>query len=213
VKPAERFPAPDDPAASDSFNSPAASGATPAASDSHASPNAVLDFDRLVYEHLDFVWRLLRRFGLSPSDADDAAQQVFMVAARKLDELPAGTERTFLYGTARRVAANARRARRRRNEVGAELLEELGSKATAPDELVELGRAAALLDELLEALPEKLRRVLVLAELEDASVPAIAELEGLPSGTAASRLRRARVAFASVLRRAVRRNPFGEGEP
>ena len=97
--------------------------------DSDSSDATPRDFNRLVHEHLDFVWRLLRRLGLSPSDADDATQQVFLVAARKLDDLPAGKERMFLYGTARRVAANARRARRRRNEVGAELLEELWSKA------------------------------------------------------------------------------------
>ena len=194
VKPAERLPAPKDPAEGD------------------LSHETARDFDRLVHDHLDFVWRVLRRLGLSPSDADDGAQQVFMVAARRLDELPAGKERTFLYGTARRVAANARRARRRRKEAGVELLDALGSKGAAPDELVELRRAAALLDELLEGLPEQLRRVLVLAELEDATVRTIAELEGLPEGTTASRLRRAREVFAGLLRRAVRRNPFG-GEP
>ena len=193
VKPAERLEAPEDSAGT-------------------ARHESVSDFDQLVHDHLDFVWRLLRRFGLSPADADDAAQQVFLVAARKLDQVPTGTERTFLYGTARRMAANARRSRHRRNEVGAEPLEELWSDGAAPDELVELGRAAALLDELLDGLPEKLRRVLVLAELEDATVPAIAELEGLPMGTAASRLRRARAAFARVLSRAVGRNPFANGE-
>lgn len=194
VKPAERLRAPEDPAGS------------------HSADADIRDFDRLVHEHLDFVWRVLRRLGLSPTDADDAAQQVFMVAARKLDELPAGQERMFLYGAARRVAANARRATRRRNEVGGELLEELGSSAAGPDDLVELGRAAVLLDELLDRLPETLRRVLILAELEDATVPVIAELEGLPLGTAASRLRRARAAFARVLGSAVRRNPFGGRE-
>lgn len=195
MTPAERSRAPEESAGSDS------------------SDETARDFDRLVHDHLDFVWRLLRRLGLSRSDADDAAQQVFLVAARKLDELPTGKERMFLYGTARRVAANARRAHRRRNEVGPDLLEELGSKIAAPDELVELGRAAALLDELLDRMPEKLRRVLVLAELEDATVPAIAELEGLPLGTAASRLRKAREVFSGVLRGAVRRNPFGGGKP
>lgn len=199
MEPAERLAAPGEPADRNSSDN--------AADGTDAAP----DFDHLVREHLDFVWRLLRRLGLSPSDADDGAQQVFMIAARKLDELPAGKERMFLYGTARRVAANARRSRLRRKEVGTELLDELGSKGAAPDELVELGRAAALLDELLDELPDQLRRVLVLAELEDASVPAIAELEGLPQGTAASRLRRAREAFAGILRRSARRNPFGGG--
>ena len=81
----------------------------------------------------------------------------------------------------------------------------------SPFEQLELERAAALLDELLERLPAELRRVLVLAELEEIPVPAIAELEEIPVGTAASRLRRARAAFGELLARVARRNPFGGG--
>jgi RNA polymerase sigma-70 factor (ECF subfamily) len=166
------------------------------------------DFDEWVHRHLDFVWRALRRLGLSPSDADDASQQVFMIAARQLAEVPPGKERAFLYGTARRIAANARRDRRRRREAPGELADELEAWGALPDERVELVRTAALLDDLLEQLPGDLRRVLVLAEVEQATVPAIAELEAIPLGTAASRLRRARAAFEKLLERVARRNPF-----
>jgi RNA polymerase sigma-70 factor (ECF subfamily) len=167
----------------------------------------------LVHRHLDFVWRALRRLGLSPSDADDASQQVFMIAARQLAQVPAGKERAFLYGTARRIAANARRKQRRRREAPGKLADELEAFGALPDERVELERAAALLDDLLGQLPEELRRVLVLAEVEEASVPAIAELEAIPVGTAASRLRRARAAFEKLLERVARRNPFGSVPP
>ena len=178
-----------------------------------SSETTSCDFDALVHRHLDFVWRLLRRLGLSASDADDASQQVFMIGARKLDEIPPGKERAFLYGTARRVAANARRAERRRHEAPGELAEVVEALGALPDERLELGRAAALLDALLAQLPDELRRVLVLAELEEASVPAIAALESIPEGTAASRLRRARAAFEKLLARAASRNPFGGGAP
>jgi RNA polymerase sigma-70 factor (ECF subfamily) len=172
-----------------------------------------LDFDDLVHRYLDFVWRLLRRLGLSANDADDAAQQVFMIAARQLTAIPPGKERAFLYGTARRVAANARRDRLRRREAPSELAEELQAVGALPDERLELARAAALLDDLLELLPEELRRVLVLAEVDEVSVPAIAELEAIPVGTAASRLRRARAAFERILHRIAHRNPFGSVQP
>jgi RNA polymerase sigma-70 factor, ECF subfamily len=177
------------------------------------TPSTPGDFDELVHRHLDFVWRALRRLGLSPSDADDASQQVFMIAARQLAEVQPGKERSFLYGTARRIAANARRDRRRRREAPGELANELEAWGALPDERLELERAAALLDDLLEHLPEELRRVLVLAEVEEASVPAIAELEAIPLGTAASRLRRARAAFDKLLDRVARRNPFRSVEP
>jgi RNA polymerase sigma-70 factor, ECF subfamily len=185
----------------------------PAPSADLPSPSPPLDFDELVHRHLDFVWRALRRLGLSPSDADDAAQQVFMIAVRQLVEVPPGKERAFLYGTARRVAANARRDRRRRREAPAELAAELQAFGALPDERLELERAAALLDDLLAHLPEELRRVLVLAEVEEATVPAIAELEAIPVGTAASRLRRARAAFEKLLARAARHNPFRSVRP
>jgi RNA polymerase sigma-70 factor, ECF subfamily len=165
--------------------------------------------DRVVAGHFDFVWRLLRRLGLSRDDADDAAQHVFMIATEKLDRISDGKERTFLYGAALRVAANARRAGTRRQDVPAEVAHSAPSPAPEPDELTELGRARTLLDALIGKLPEELRRVIVLAEIAQMEVAEIAELEQIPVGTAASRLRRARALFKQLLRDAADRNPFG----
>lgn len=150
---------------------------------------------------IDFVWRQLRRLGLSRADADDATQQVFMVASRRRGELVPGKERSFLYGTAVRVAANVRRGLQRRREVVDEPRSEPPLDAPLPDEVLERRRARALLDEVLEQLPAELSRVLVLAEVEQLTVAAIAALEGIPAGTAASRLRRARSAFHELLAR------------
>jgi RNA polymerase sigma-70 factor, ECF subfamily len=156
------------------------------------------DFSALVRAEIDFVWRQLRRLGLSRTDADDATQQVFLVAARRRAQLLAGKERSFLYGTALRVAANVRRSVQRRREVDAPLPEP-PLDAPLPDEMLERRRARALLDSLLARLPEELSRVLVLAEVEELTVAAVAALEGIPAGTAASRLRRARAAFRELL--------------
>jgi RNA polymerase sigma-70 factor (ECF subfamily) len=165
-------------------------------------------FDR----HFDFIWRLLRRQGLATPDADDAAQQVFMIAAQKLDAISEGSERSFLYGTALRVAANARRGASRRREVAEEALDAREGGAAPPDERAELVRAWALLDELLAELPEELARVIALAEIEQVEVAEIAALEGIPVGTAASRLRRARQLFRELLAGVQDRNPFGPGD-
>jgi DNA-directed RNA polymerase specialized sigma24 family protein len=67
-----------------------------------------------------------------------------------------------------------------------------------------------LLAELLSQLPDKLRRALVLAEIEELEVQAIAELECIPVGTAASRLRLARKRFLELLEAAKHKNPFAE---
>jgi RNA polymerase sigma-70 factor (ECF subfamily) len=171
------------------------------------------DRARSLFElHFDFIWRLLRRQGLAPADADDAAQEVFMTAVRRLGTIAEGSERPFLYGVAVRVAANARRGASRRREVVDGRLDARHGTAAGPDEHAELRKAWALLDELFERLPKELARVLALAEIEQLEVPEIAELEAIPIGTAASRLRRARSQFRDLLAACGDRNPFSRGE-
>ncbi len=179
--------------------------------DRHREGPTELKLDQLVTQHLDFIWRTLRRLGLSAADADDAAQTVFIVASEKIEHIRAGSERPYLYGIALRVLANTRRAARQRYEVRGSI--EQPSSAHSPEDQVALSRAVALLDELLMALPSPLRRALVLAELEQCSAPEIAELEGVPLGTAASRLRRARSGLRELLHARGYTSPFAEDGP
>jgi RNA polymerase sigma-70 factor (ECF subfamily) len=168
-----------------------------------------LTIEALVSAHYGFVWRVLRGFGLSRTDAQDATQQVFMIAARKLDSIDPSRARSFVYGAALRVANNARRSLRRRREVpDGDTLDPIEPEERGPQAQSELGRARRLLAEILTQLPEKQRRVLVLAEIEQLEVPEIAALEGVPVGTAASRLRVARQQFRTLLEAARDRNPF-----
>jgi RNA polymerase sigma-70 factor (ECF subfamily) len=166
-----------------------------------ATPEETRRLRAIVDENFDFIWRLLRRFGLSEDKADDAAQQVFIVAARKLGDIQSGSERSFLFGTALRVASDVRRSASARREiphsdVGIEL--EGGAR---PDDLVEQRHARSTLDAILEAMDLDLRTVFVLFEIEELSTPEIAELLGIPHGTVASRLRRAREEFTLKVER------------
>jgi RNA polymerase sigma-70 factor (ECF subfamily) len=179
-----------------------------AVSPQETSNDAVGRVDALIDGYFDFVWQQLRRQGLAPADADDAAQEVFVIAARKIASIEPGHERSFLYGTALRVARNVRRGQRRRREAP-EAQPEPHAATPGPDQAVETQQARALLDELLGQLPDELRRVLVLTEIEQLAAPRIAELEGIPVGTVASRLRRARHQFRKLLAVARDRNPFG----
>ena len=111
------------------------------------------------------------------------------------------------------MAANAQRALRRRRETPSDCIARSAGSEPLADELLEQRRARALLDELLGKLPDELRRVLVLAEVEQLTAQQIAELESIPAGTAASRLRRARAAFYALLEQEQQRNPFGRGRP
>jgi RNA polymerase sigma-70 factor (ECF subfamily) len=176
--------------------------------DDCAVPLPELPFAEFVRAEFKWVWRVLRRLGLSPADADDATQQVFLVVARRSAEVPRARSRSFLYQTAIRVTANAVRSLRRRRDVPSEDLGEHWAHEPPLDELLEQRRARRLLDELLAQLPPELARVLVLAEIEQLTAQQIAELEGLPAGTVSSRLRRARAQFYRLLEQAQQRNPF-----
>ena len=157
--------------------------------------------EALVTAHHAFVWRSLRRLGVPDGDIDDASQQVFLVAHRRLAKIASESERAFLFQTALRVAADWRRARRRRGErAGVDLLEvpDLGAN---PEELMDQRRARAVLDRVLAVMPMELRAVFVLFELEEMSTAQIAQILEIPVGTAASRLRRAREEFRQIIKR------------
>ena len=156
----------------------------------------------LVEQHADFVWRSLRRMGVPSSQADDATQEVFIVTSRRLQRVERGRERAFLYGVAINVAAHARRSRARSREVPGEE-ETLSARDHAPNPETRLAEAQtrALLDRVLDALSEELRAVFVLFELEEMTRIDIARLLDVPSGTVASRLRRAREGFRTAASR------------
>lgn len=164
--------------------------------------------EAFVTDHYPFVWRLFRRLGLSAADAEDAAQQVFMIAARKLAQFPDSGARSFLYATALRVASNQRRGQRRREQLAGALARGHREAAADPEQDLALKQAYTLLDELLAQLPASLRRILILAEVEELEVAEVAALERIPRGTAASRLRRGRQLFGELLAAAAARNPL-----
>jgi len=174
-----------------------------------ASPERVAG---LVREHYAFVWRLLRRLGIGEGDADDAAQRVFLAAAGRLGALERGRERAFLYGVALHVGARTRRSLGRRREEPFESAGEREAPGPNGEQLLEQRQARALLDQLLSEMPEDLRVVFVLFELEELSTPQIAALCEIPVGTAASRLRRAREDFEQRVARSEARRRFPGAE-
>jgi RNA polymerase sigma-70 factor, ECF subfamily len=150
-------------------------------------------------EQLASVWRLLRRLGVPDSEADDATQQVFLVATERRSAILPDKERSFLYGTALRVARALLREPRLRS---LELTEDAGLEDGPPiEELLDLRSARQILDQLLEQMPFDFRAVFVLFEIEELSLTEIAQALEIPRGTAASRLRRARADFEARLAR------------
>jgi RNA polymerase sigma-70 factor, ECF subfamily len=155
---------------------------------------------RLVQEHYDFIWRLLARLGVTEPEVDDAAQQAFMVlVTREGLSIKPGSERAFLYGVALRVAKEFRRkAQSSQNHVAPDP-DRLIDAAPDLEAVAARNQARRQLDRILERMPENLREAFILFELEDLSVPQIAELLAIPGGTVASRLRRARAFFQTEI--------------
>jgi RNA polymerase sigma-70 factor (ECF subfamily) len=151
-----------------------------------------------VHAHLGAVWRMLRRSGVPEADADDAAQKVFLVLSRRMEDVLPGRELSFLLRTAVLVASEARRSQRRRREVSDPMPERHTSTAPGPERELLHQEALQQLDVILERMEEPLRVAFVLYELEEMTMAAIAQTLELPPGTVASRLRRARERFEEL---------------
>jgi RNA polymerase sigma-70 factor (ECF subfamily) len=151
-----------------------------------------------VEAHYEVLWRFLRRMGVEEHQVEDAAQQVLIVFSRRTSEVPREAVRSFLLGTALRVASDWRRKGTRAGDaVAIESLIEHAHPDPDAEHVVAQREMRRLLDRVLDALSPELRAVFVLAELEEMTMAAIARVLSIPPGTVASRLRRAREVFAA----------------
>ncbi len=162
-------------------------------------PSEFADFYR---QHVRFAWRALVRLGVRESDVADAVQDVFMVVHRKLGQFEGRAKpTTWLFGICMRVASQRRRSSPLRREVPWEddpSHEPIGDSGHAA---LERGQARALLERILDKMPEEQRIAFVLFELEQLSAEEIAELLDIPEGTVRSRLRLARGVFERSIAR------------
>lgn len=194
--------APHDPGAV-SASGPLMPGTHPApASHSGAeTTGTVPTFDDVYETYLPYVWRTLARMGLSPHHIEDAAQDVFIVVHRQLGRFEGRSAvKTWLFAITFRVAREwLRRLRRSRSEtLPAELPND---REPGPYEGALRSQAVALLYQVLLLLHPDKREVFILGELEQLSVPEIAETLGVNVNTVASRLRTARREFNAALER------------
>jgi RNA polymerase sigma-70 factor, ECF subfamily len=135
-----------------------------------------------------------------PEDAADVVAETFLVAWRRLNDVPAGDEaRLWLYGVARRQLANQRRGQLRRSRLAdrlrAELPASVAAVAAPEDNRVAAVRAA------LARLDEEDREILRLSSWEGLAPAEIAAVMGVPGVTVRSRLHRARKRLRSQVLR------------
>ena len=161
----------------------------PQSGDRHARLRSMLD------EHVRFVRRTLSNAGVPKADIDDEVQRTFMIATRRLEDVVRGAERQFLFQVALNVAAHTRRRLARRREVSGDQAPERIEAIATPENLAERKHIREMVDGILDRMHESLRAVLVLFAFEEMNMHEIAATLGIPRGTVASRIRRARAQF------------------
>lgn len=166
-----------------------------------------LTFEEVWEGYADFVFAVLLRLGVPRASVDDAVQEVFVVVHRRLSTVHGpDVLRSWLYGVCVRVTKS--HLRKERFWSWAKPLEGILVPAKQwTDAHTERREAFDVLLSLLEGMPAERRHVFVLVELEERSVPEVAELLGCNVNTAYSRLRLARADFE----RAVKRRQAAEG--
>lgn len=169
----------------------------------------VPSFDVVYEKHFAFVWRNVRSLGAAPSAVEDVVQDVFVVVHRRMDDYdPARASiKTWLFGILRRVVRDHRRTMKRKpahfgtREADAEIDTMTDSTARGPHENAARAEAVRTLQAVLESLDEEKREVFVLAEIEQMTVPEIAQAIDINVNTAYARLRAARQDFEQALAR------------
>ena len=151
-------------------------------------------------EHLAQISAYALRRTSSPEDAADVVAETFLVAWRRLDDVPSGSEtKLWLYGVARRVLANKRRGEARQGHLASRLAQELRIFTDAPPSSV-----AELLEGLAEAfsaLSKDDQDLLGMAVWEELDAASIGTVLGCSANAVRIRTHRARRRLESELRR------------
>jgi RNA polymerase sigma-70 factor (ECF subfamily) len=139
---------------------------------------------------LSYALRRVRQ----PADASDVVAETFVVAWRRIDEVPSGDDARFwLFGVARRLLANQQRGELRRSNLAGRLSHLLHAHVvvdqTGPADTRQVVETA------MSRLDPDDRELLRLASWEGLSAAEIAVAFSIPPATARTRLHRARGRF------------------
>jgi len=159
-------------------------------------------FDELYRQHYEVIERYVRR-RIDEAAVSDAVAEVFTVAWRRIDEVPAGEARLWLFTVGRNVVANHVRGLGRAHRLAEKVAaQEIPVALDHADEVAERLTVAAAFDELGEIDQEVLRLVV----WEGLTLRQAAGVLGCGVTGVAMRLRRAR----RRLRQALREGPTNE---
>jgi RNA polymerase sigma factor (sigma-70 family) len=177
-------------------------------------------FEQTIIPHLDAAHNLARYLSRDADAAQDIVQEAFLRAFRSFGDFRGGSSRAWILTIVRNCHHNWWSERKRsplaesdgrrpanyddaEGETDIIDLNDIARDEDTPETNLLRRRQAETVQAVLESLPELLREVLVLRELEDLPYREIADVTAVPIGTVMSRLARARKMFETVWQRRV----------
>jgi len=169
--------------------------------DSGTSEQAVeREFEQRLADCSTLAYRVALGVVRNHADAEDVAQEAFVRAYHHFEELRDREHfKAWLIRTTWRLAIDRHRSATRRDRWEQAAFES-GSPAETVEQTAVSREFQQRLDRAVDALPEDLRRVLILAAIEGYDMRETAALMEIPEGTVRSRLHRARKILAEKLR-------------
>ncbi|MGV1768315.1 sigma-70 family RNA polymerase sigma factor [Rhizobium rhizogenes] len=179
------------------------------ASDAKVRRELMQPFQETIVPHLDAAYNFARFLSRDADAAQDIVQEAFLRAYRNFDSYRGGDPRAWLFAIVRNCCHVWRQQDRRKTRFERHLgnegtdLDETGEREIASEEDTpematirqsERQRVRIVISEL----PQAMREILVLRDIEDLSYRQIAEIIDAPIGTVMSRLARARREFGNA---------------
>ena len=159
-------------------------------------------FERIVLNYQDRIYNLCRYLLGNPQDAEDAAQEVFLKAYRKLKDFrPESSLYTWLYRIGVNTCLDHKRKFRPEPFKDQSLAEDLPSPEPSPERRYQSKEIGQAIQSAFEQLSKNSRAVIVLKEMEGLSYEEIAEVMGTSVGTVKSRISRTREELRRLLRK------------
>jgi len=170
-------------------------------------------FDELVLRYSEQVYKLARNLTGHREDAEDAAQEAFVRVYRSLSRFRgASSFSTWLYRVVVNVCTDEMKHRSRRavpasslgggdpEDIAARVpAEASASRRTDPLHELERSQRDQVVRKAIKSLPQRLRAVIALCDMQGLSYEEAAAVLGMRMGTVKSRLHRARTALRDAL--------------
>lgn len=170
--------------------------------ETEATPLTPLDIEQLFKDHHSHLVRFVQRYVRNVDDARDVVQNTFLESVRCADRFTGASKpSTWLFGIALNLARNHVRRSYASLTKQAEdgVIDGIPDFGSDPADLVQNQQLANRVEQMLEALPDRIRETFEAVLDDDASYADAAEKMQIPIGTVRSRVSRVRDQIRTIL--------------